>query len=170
MEIISAPRASGRTYLLTRGTYDDYRVLAVFTDLDTAEAALEAHTADPEDFGGRARIETFTLYDEVPSPVTLYRINLNLWDNGNLGHCNTNTITALPWNQLDTIEPCSTRYVRAPIHKNSGGRYEVRGYNLDLCLQAARDAFDLWAASTNSEADLPTLTFPMTHPETEEPF
>jgi hypothetical protein len=130
-----------KIYAVTTGSYSDYRVKALFTSKKLAKAAAEATAADTESWYGDASVETFHIYDEVPEKATAWYYQANLWDDGTVTEERLTSDTALPWNLLWGEAPArpSVRFVRAPIHKNKGGRLEVRGSDEQAVKQAFSD-------------------------------
>lgn len=130
-----------KVYSLSDGEYSDYRVKALFPTRDLAERAVEAHEADPESWGYGSHIEEFWVYSEIPEKSTAYHLMADIWDDGTVGAEGLNVEQALPWNHLHGPPPKrpNVRYVRAPIHKNKGGRLEVYGSDEQSVRQAFGD-------------------------------
>jgi hypothetical protein len=136
-----------RVWSLSSGSYSDYQVLALFTTKKLAEAALVAHQAEEE--YPEARVEEFTLYDEVPERATVYLIVSVLWDDGRetasqlWGDSKPGVLTSttkLPWNHWYRGTPrVKSSFVRAPVYKNQGGRLEAWGTDEQAVKQAFSD-------------------------------
>jgi len=130
-----------KVHAVSSGTYSDYRVHALFRRKRDAEAAI-IQLAGSEDFysSGSLRVESFHLFDkgEPVVPVPWHALRVNIWDDGRTGEVEERNEAKWPWEFEATIQ-VDVRWVRAPIHKNEGGRLEVYGTDLQAVGQVFSD-------------------------------
>lgn len=123
---------------LTRGSYSDYRICAIFERKEDAEAALNVRDARIG-WGGGEDVEEFSFYPAGGSPltVTTHHWTGEFTDAGDEPRRNKAVEVEWEYNRSDPSGPRpSVRFVRAPIHRDKGGRLEVRGTDL-LAVQHA---------------------------------
>lgn len=120
-----------KLYALTHGCYSDYRVDALFT---TEAKAKEAASIT----GGET--SAFLVYDEVPAKQTSYLIQIEVRDDGTHGEPDLRVETDWPWDMWKPpVTPPRVRFVRAPVHKDKGGRLEVHGASERAVRKVASD-------------------------------
>jgi len=147
-------------WAVTRGSYSDYKVLAIFA----ANADAERHlaTASASGIWNRAEsVEQFDFYDEGEQPelITWYERSAVILDDGSATHENESVQTDWDYDQLyghQTARP-SVRFVRAPIYQDKGGRLEIRGTDRQAVNQSYGDnlAQIRYGAEQTGTADLP---------------
>lgn len=132
---------SATVYALAVGAYSDYHIKALFPTEELAEEAVKANKGDDR-WHDESRVEAFILYDEIPERITVYRVQEVIWDNGETTDYRADESTNLPWNQWYDFNENGrpeVRYVRAPVHRNKGGRLEVSGTDQQAVNQAFGD-------------------------------
>lgn len=115
-------------YVVSRGTYSDYRVLAVADSKKRAKKMADALNEDVSSYD-RAEVETLPYFDRDPEKVTIYGLMAELMDNGSVR--NERQADRVEW-EHDTLYPeyavpVHWRWVRAPMYHGKGGRLEVHG-------------------------------------------
>jgi len=126
-------------YAVSQGSYSDYRVEVLFESREQAELIA----AENNDYFSDKRVEEFLLYDEgeMPTKMAEYSLVCEIFDAGIVQERDPGITVEYPWafwSGTPTERP-KVRYVRAPIHKDKGGRLEVRGSNKQAVQQAYSD-------------------------------
>lgn len=115
-------------YVISSGEYSDYRVVCACPSKEDAEQLAARMN------GGRSgdyyeyQVEELALLPGDVQQVETLRLSTTLWDDGR----ETDT-----WDRRDVDWPTGTydhqpvgwRWVRAPMHRNRGGRLDVWGIN-----------------------------------------
>lgn len=115
-------------YGVTSGSYSDYRVLCICPTKQDAEA-VAAKIRGQEGHYNDANVEAFYEANALTVPTFVLSISCNVWDDGTVTPIMERTDVCYPWDYNYRIVPVSWRWVRAPMHKNIGGRLEVSGTN-----------------------------------------
>lgn len=140
-----------QVWALSKGSYSDYRVLAIFETEKDAKAALQQnHAITPDEWDQADRIEPMWYYPTgaVPQQVTRYDMNQDLWDDGTTGTFHDRSFVEWEYDMLFYVGARPrVRQVRAPIHKGEGGRLEVRGTDQQAVRQAFSDHVAMWKAN-----------------------
>lgn len=139
-------------WAVASGEYSDYRVHAVFETKAQADAAALLNVPDSyNDY----RVEEIQFYPKGTKAkmVTVYSLQVNLWDDGrwNRGNSNSSAEPSGALNPISRVQPefnswhadagprPKTRFVRAPCHNGKGGRFEVYGTNRSAVLKTVKD-------------------------------
>ena len=137
-------------YAVSSGCYSDYGVHAVCEDKATADAWVSAMQADSGGYHTDARVERL---DFIPAGVEPFRVttwsqNVELWDDGRTETRGLWSRTELAAGMLLGIPPSRprVRYVRAPCHKNLGGRLEVTGDSEEMVAKVVGERVAMWKA------------------------
>ncbi len=135
------PEQGVKAYAVVSGSYSDYTVHAIFTNRLAALEAAVQHGQD--DTYSAADVEDIVLYEDVPEKETIYRMIQTIWDDGRVqDDLRQDSDTRLPWNtwyDAPRDGRPKVRYVRAPMHKDKGGRLEVFGRDEQAVKQAFSD-------------------------------
>ncbi len=109
-------------YAVSRGDYSDYGVLCLCESEQVANriAKKVGSRAFDESF-----VESFVVVDESVSQDRVLRISQVLWDDGSEKSVREFIDEEWPWDS--STHSCRWRWVRAPSHKDKGGRLEVNG-------------------------------------------
>lgn len=136
-------KAFKHMWAVSTGVYSDYRVCAVFEKQDDAENWAQA-------IGDEARVEQIM---HVPAGVrpfkqTVYGQSANLWDNGEVVLQDVWSHTDYPIDSLFGEVPTrpKVRYVRAPIHRNKGGRVDIAGPTAASVAKVMNERIMAWKA------------------------
>ena len=130
------PPEPQRLWAVTRGSYSDYRVLALFgTEEQANEAASMAGDYDVESFMLCPAGAEFTT-----DSVTTFSASQEFRDDGEVRDLRISVDTE-PW--FDRWRYCgprpTVRFVRAPAHKDLGGRLEIQCTDREALMKAATD-------------------------------
>lgn len=120
-------------YLVTTGTYSDYRVRAAFASKKRADAWVKALQQPEDDEDGYAwdsdaRVERYEILSAVPQRVKYYNMSVTIWDSGRVEEGRVHV--SEQWD-IDAGPPVTWRWVRAPVHDGKGGRLDVDGTDRD---------------------------------------
>lgn len=130
-------------WAITRGSYSDYRVLAVFASRADAEAAIARAKGAVDSFLAAESVEEMSFYEEGVEPVllTVYERQVEVWDDGTVSSERRTVREEWDYDPLYDLpgKRPKVRFVRAPIHKDKGGRLEVRGTDEQGVNQAFSD-------------------------------
>lgn len=119
-------------YGVATGEYSGYSVLCICPTKEDAET-VAAKLRDAEDgWYSDARVEEFHVVTAGVEKETLYYHTTTLWDDGRESHTNTWERSDWAFTNYDQHAPVVWRWVRAPVHKNLGGRLDVHGTNREL--------------------------------------
>jgi len=139
---------SGTIWVVSSGSYSDYRVHAVFAD---ELAAKRAVGMERKPYGESYVVETLPFFatGEFAEMVTEYRHNIVLWDDGRSDQEHVSEETGPEFDLTYGPPPArpQVRYVRAPIYGNKGGRIEVRGADRAAVDKTLTDKVAEWRAN-----------------------
>ena len=123
-------------FVLSRGSYSDYRVLAVCDTEERAKNAAKAINADKNRWD-EVMVEEILYLDRDPVRITVFKVTENLWDNGSTSHYNDFGFTEWEFDLSHDADrqPARWRWIRAPMHERRGGRLEVTGTDHELVLK-----------------------------------
>lgn len=116
-----------KVWVVASGEYSDYRVLCACDSKARAETVAQLLRADQDRFRSDARVESLPLVMTDPEKVRLYHASVTVWDDGRVTDEREWITTEWPFDQWEPITPVWWRWVRAPVHKDKGGRLEIRG-------------------------------------------
>lgn len=139
------PSKVQRVWGITRGSYSDYRVLAIFEDQAEAKAFCAAHqnTAHDSPWGAPDDVECFMFYPKGVQPVlnTVHSRSVVVWDSGDTEEAMERGRVEWEYSPLyDRVSARpNVRFVRAPMYHNKGGRLEVEGLDQQAVNQAYGD-------------------------------
>lgn len=136
-------------FVVSDGEYSDYTVLAAFDSEETAERWAQALRNDSDGWHNSARVESLTLIDSA-EPIekrTTYRQNVELWDDGTTDTKGVFANSHFPVGYFGPppVRPI-VRYVRAPCHKNKGGRLEVTANSEAAVRKVVGERMAMWKA------------------------
>lgn len=115
-----------KMWVVSAGSYSDYRVLAVCDCKKTAVKLVDRYNAGGS--YGYARVESLSYVDDPNiSRVEVLSMSTTLWDDGSEDVQDNQFRVEWPFEPLYTHEDCVWRWVRAPIHGGKGGRLDVYG-------------------------------------------
>jgi hypothetical protein len=114
-------------YCVSSGSYSDYRVLCVCDSQKRAKAVAAAMRADDDGYRQDAQTETIAFVDYDPVKVDVYSLSVEVWDNGTTTTERDYTHSEWPFDAFVPLVRVAWRWVRAPVHKNKGGRLDVHG-------------------------------------------
>lgn len=122
----------GEVWAVVKGDYSDYRVMCVCPTKDRATLVAAAYnTADDEDGyrWGEARVESLLWLDREPKKIIVYTRTVTVWDDGTTSDQGERQRVEWEIDMLypEQVRPASWRWVRAPMHKDKGGRLDVAG-------------------------------------------
>lgn len=143
-------------FAVSRGSYSDYRVLAVFEDEADAKAWAAAMSVD----GGydHPEVEEFCLVVKGTSPymVTTYYRSITFWDDGVIEDCGVHSSTDWAIALYDGMPPVRPhlRFVRAPCHDGRGGRLDIRGSTAESVNKVGNDRIAAWKSGAWITTDL----------------
>lgn len=135
-----------KVWVVSSGSYSDYRVHAAFATEEQAEAAAEA--ADKADGSNYTRdyfVEELPWYPkgENPEPITVHRMSAVLWDNGTYDTPAYSLDDAkMEFQHYQFVPPprrAHIRQVRAPIYKEKGAWLEVSARTETMVRKAMND-------------------------------
>jgi len=119
-------------WVISSGSYSDYRVNAAFDSKKTAKAVAARANAS-EDGYREFWVESLPYFDDPNiQRVETLSLHCEIWDSGKVDESDPWYRIEWPFDALYEIVDCRWRWVRAPIHKNLGGRLEVSGTNHEL--------------------------------------
>lgn len=77
-------------YIVTKGSYSDYGIVAVFLDRSIAQAFVDSHNRTESPYY-HAAIEEWDVQTEAPHPITVHRFSVNgddlqTWDTVEWSH------------------------------------------------------------------------------------
>lgn len=116
-------------WAVTRGSYDDYRVLCVASSKAVAKKISEK--------GPDYSVEAIPFFDRDVEQITIYSRTCEVWDDGTVSEFRE--YERVEW-EFDMVYPeynvdARARWVRAPVHRNRGGRLEVNGTDEALVVE-----------------------------------
>jgi len=115
-------------WVIASGSYSDYRVHAVCDSKKTAKTIAARANADRDGYHDDYVIEELVYVDDPQiSKVETLRLSVNIWDDGTETEDRESYSVEWPFDTLYGLSDCTWRWVRAPMHKNKGGRLEVSG-------------------------------------------
>ena len=115
-----------KMYAISKGSYSDYRVLAVCDSKKTAKALAARYNAT--EHYSETYVETI-LYVDNPDVqrVETLDLSITIWDDGSETDDHISYRVEWPFDPLYDSSDCTWRWVRAPVHKGKGGRLDVYG-------------------------------------------
>lgn len=117
-----------KVWVLSRGSYSDYRVLCVVSGKKKDAELLAARmNATQESYYDEVEVESLPVVTKDVQQVEILRLQVNIWDNGKTSDDHTNVRVEWPQDALFGTPELEWRWVRAPMHNNRGGRLEVWG-------------------------------------------
>lgn len=119
-------------YTVERGAYGDHRVMLVCKTKRQATAIAKAYNADPDSWGEDAYVGSLPIM-ATAEKVTVYGLLCEVWDDGTVTTEREHIKTEFTFDMLNALynQPVTWRWVRAPVHRNKGGRLEVHGTDLE---------------------------------------
>lgn len=142
-------------HAIASGSYSDYTVHAVTTNKRTAETWAKAlrrggESSDPYPRSD-ARVEEIYLLgpDEKPFMQTTWTAMVELWDDGREDKPRVSSLAEYVIDTLWGTPPArpQVRKVRAPMHRNLGGRLEIRGRSERAVRKVLGEQLRLWRAA-----------------------
>lgn len=116
-------------WVISSGSYSDYRVQAVCDSKETAETIVARANADRSG-GYRSEYEVEELVymdDPKVQKVETLRLSVTIWDDGTETQDTQAYDVEWPFDSLYGLTECEWRWVRAPVHDGKGGRLDIRG-------------------------------------------
>jgi hypothetical protein len=134
-------------YAVSSGEYSDYSVRGVFEDEATAKAWADAMNSGESRYE-QYRVESFTFIPAGTAPfkVTEYQKTAQLNDDGTVTaerEWDTTHWAISSYYGIPPVRP-AVRYVRAPCHKGTAGRIDIRGSDQQAVRQAMSDKIAAW--------------------------
>jgi hypothetical protein len=115
-------------HVISSGSYSDYRVHAVVKGSKAdAERLAERANGIKDTYHDDYEIETLPVVTPDVERVSILHIQEQIWDDGTTTDRHEQTSVEWPFDTLYDLSEMTWRWVRAPMHKNRGGRLEVRG-------------------------------------------
>jgi len=124
-------------WAVTSGSYSDYHVLCVCD----SEARAKRIAATPTGGYPSYDVQTIPYRDDDPQQIVIHGLECEVWDDGTATEQRTSI--EVEWD-FDMLWPernvrSISRWVRAPVHKNHGGRLEVHGNDLEAVRHSFSD-------------------------------
>lgn len=120
-------------YGVTTGSYSSYRVLCLVGSKKEAEVLARRMRAVEDGWHKDANVESFVRVDPDIEQVLVLKMRVNLWDDGTRTDYDSHVLAEWPFDPMSNeIRAMQWRWVRAPVHKNKGGRLEVEGTDHEL--------------------------------------
>ncbi len=137
-------------YVVSSGEYSDYRVLAAFESEGHANDWRDAIRADEDGWNRDAFVEQLELVPNSMKPAkrTLFVKSAELLDTGEVEEREISETSDWFFGHRagGMSDRPSVRYVRAPCHKDQGGRLEIEGFNRDAVLKVFSERLAKWRA------------------------
>lgn len=139
-----------KIWAISSGSYSDYTVHAVTEDKATAEMWMKALRAEEDGCNGDATVEEILLVESgvAPFKATSWNLSVDLWDDGREDELcvrGTSTYPIAMWGDPPPPRP-RVRKVRAPIHRDKGGRLEVFGATEKAVRKVGNEQILMWRA------------------------
>lgn len=138
-------------YAIATGEYSDYCIRAVSDDKAAAEEWVNALVSEDGGWHTDARIEELIFIEKGVSPTKEHYVDLSqdLWNDGAEGELRINERDEYPIASYNGAPPerPRVRFVRAPCHRGSGGRIEIRGNNTQAVMKVYSEQKAMWKAS-----------------------
>lgn len=151
-------------FTVESGCYSDHRVHAVFEDEQTAIAWQSAMNSDEDGWNRDAFIGSIVIIETgtKPKKETVWRMNTELWDNGTTDSRGADFISSYPTDSMYMPPPKrpAVRYVRAPVHKDLGGRLEVVGATREAVEKVTSERIAMWKAGAWAGKGHEEITIP----------
>lgn len=129
-----------RIYCVSSGAYSDYRVLCACPTKKDAKAVAAKLKTDEDGWRTDARVEEFEMVTADVEKVEILMLSTTLWDDGTETHTSERIRSDWPFDTtFDDGIPMTWRWVRAPMHKNQGGRLDVSGTDFELVRKTYSD-------------------------------
>lgn len=107
-------------WVVSTGSYSDYRVLCACPTKKDAERVARKYGSD-------AGIESLPIVGGEVEKVDVLHLSTTLWDDGAETDTSDRISHCWPFEPWEDVAPLIWRWVRAPMHKNKGGRLDVHG-------------------------------------------
>ena len=115
-------------WALSSGEYSDYHVMCVCPSKEDAGTLAARYNADSGPFGDAARVESLPVAGPDTQRVEILHLSTTLWDNGTESDTKQHVRTVWPFADYAGIPGAAAwRWVRAPMHRDAGGRLDVEG-------------------------------------------
>lgn len=115
-------------WVLSSGSYSDYRVHAVCDSKATAKRIAARAKATKSAWRSEYEIEELAYVDDPDlKPVETLDLAVDIYDDGRESEPRESFRVEWEFDPLYELSDCLWRWVRAPIHNGRGGRLEVRG-------------------------------------------
>lgn len=118
------------TWVISRGSYSDYRVLAVVRGekKDAELLAARANASDSNNYGDAYEVESLPVVSPDVEKVETLMLIAEIRDQGpSVKDERVSVRVEWPFDSLYGLVKVEWRWVRAPIHDGKGGRLEVWG-------------------------------------------
>lgn len=114
---------------IASGEYSDYRVHAVCASKAEAEDIVMRAAAYGGAYDESYFVQEFPLVSGDVERVEILRMQVTIWDDGSTTEERRDLRVEWPFNTIyeNDAKPVHWRWVRAPIHRDKGGRLEVAG-------------------------------------------
>lgn len=114
--------------VISSGSYSDYRVHAVVEGtLKDAKRLVDRANGIRDSYHDEYVVESLPVVSPDVERVSILTIQEQIWDDGGTDEHHERTNVEWPFDTVYDLADVSWRWVRAPMHKNRGGRLEVRG-------------------------------------------
>lgn len=114
--------------VISSGSYSDYRVHAVVEgSLKDAKRLVDRANGIRDSYHDEYVVESLPVVTADVERVSILSLQENIWDDGTTTEAHERTNVEWPFDALHEQGALSWRWVRAPMHKNRGGRLEVSG-------------------------------------------
>jgi hypothetical protein len=116
-------------WVLSRGSYSDYRVLCVVRGGEDAAKMLaaRANAAGDNLYGDPYEAEELAIVDPDVQKVEILTLTVEIFDDGRTKERDPRIRVEWPFDALYGTPTLRWRWVRAPMYSDKGGRLEVWG-------------------------------------------
>jgi hypothetical protein len=112
-------------YVISSGEYSDYSVLCACPSKEDAETLVSRmNAAGGSPYRGDCVVEELAMLPADAQQVEILHMSVTLWDDGRQADEHQHRQVEWP---LGYYVPVRWRWVRAPMHRDKGGRLEVSG-------------------------------------------
>lgn len=142
---MNKPHTPEIAWVLSRGEYSDYRVLAVVngTKKDAEYIAARANAEGTSSYYDKVEVEELPIVTRDVEKVEVLMMSVTIWDDGHTTDDRTSIRIEWPFDALFGTPDLRWRWVRAPIHNDKGGRLEVWGTDHDRVKKVFSDRIAL---------------------------